>query len=140
MITNEGVNTSRHLRRSVREHVQGLGETPAAVAEHLASHRVSGVPGKATDCAVARYLQAVIGAESSVSRVVVMEGSLRVFRYGCHLPIWLRLPRATAAFVRAFDAGCYPELIDTHLPARSGLHGGAGQVIHDRQSSRAEQP
>jgi hypothetical protein len=61
---------------------------------------------------MARYLQAVIGAEMSVRRVVVKERSIRLYRTGYRLPVYATLPVSISKFIRAFDAGCYPELID----------------------------
>jgi hypothetical protein len=61
---------------------------------------------------LARYLQAVIGSEQSVAGVSVFERSLRIRRPGLHPPTFVALPRATSAFVRDFDTGSFPELVD----------------------------
>lgn len=99
------------LRHSIHQHIRSLGDTPADVARHLEDHGVSGLPGRAGDCAVARYLQVVIGSETTVKQVVVMERTVRVRRTGWRPTLVLRLPRAITAFVRSFDAGQYPTLI-----------------------------
>lgn len=104
--------SSRELRRSVRQHLESMGSSPGEVAGRLAGEGVRGVPAEVSECVLARYLQAVIGAEMSVRRVVVKERSIRVFRPGYRLPVLVTIPLPVSKFIRAFDAGCYPELID----------------------------
>lgn len=104
--------SSRQLRRSIRRHVDSMGRSPGQVAGRLAAEGARGLPAEVSECVMARYLQAVIGAEMSVRKVVVKERSIRVFRTGYRLPVYLTLPSAVSKFIRAFDAGCYPELID----------------------------
>jgi hypothetical protein len=88
-----------------------LGATPDAVARRLSAYGVAGVPGKAEDCPMARYLKAVIGSEPCVSGVVVLERRLQVKRGRLRLPVSLTLPSAIAGFVRGFDEGQYPRLV-----------------------------
>lgn len=103
---------SRQLRRTVRGYVKSMGGSPEAVARRLNDEGVRGLPGQVSECALARYLQAVVGTEMSVRKVVVKEWSVRVFRTGGRIPSVSLLPGPVARFIRAFDAGCYPELID----------------------------
>ena len=114
------------LRHRIRDHIRALGDSPADVARHLEDHGVSGLPGRASDCAVARYLHVVIGAETTVKRVVVMERTIRVRRTGWRPTLVLRLPKATTAFVRAFDAGCYPTLMQGTTEDRTATSSGSG--------------
>lgn len=78
----------------------------------MAAEGARGIPAEVSECVMARYLQAVIGAEMSVRRVVVKERSIRLYRTGYRLPVYATLPVSISKFIRAFDAGCYPELID----------------------------
>ncbi|HET9075572.1 MAG TPA: hypothetical protein VFN68_01455 [Acidimicrobiales bacterium] len=89
-----------------------MGSSPGEVAGRLADEGVRGIPAEVSECVLARYLQAVIGAEMSVRRVVVKERSVRVYRAGNRLPALVAIPVPVSKFIRAFDAGCYPELID----------------------------
>ncbi len=116
-----GVRDRRSLRRSLEELVHGFGTTPGGVADSLAASGVRGTPGDVTGCAIARYLQAVVGTEPSVSEVMVSEHKLRVTRKWGRFPVTVSLPRAVTAFVREFDAGSYPQLVD---PATEGATGG----------------
>jgi hypothetical protein len=54
---------------------------------------------------------AVIGTEHGVRAISVFDRSIRVTLMPGHLPVIVRLPRPIAKFVRAFDSGCYPELV-----------------------------
>ncbi len=132
--------TSRQLRRSVRHYIQEIGDSPDAVAGRLNEEGVRGLPGEVSECALARYLQAVVGTEMSVRRVVVKEWSVRVFRTGSRLPSVTLLPGPVARFIRAFDAGCYPELIDGPGVLARGYApgvGGAGRPAETGSASGA---
>ena len=103
----------RILKDSIRECLTDLGDSPDSVAGRLADFGVAGVPGRADDCPVARYLRAVVGSERSVKVVGVLEHRLRVTRHGLRMPLSVRLPGQVAGFVHSFDEGRYPELILT---------------------------
>ena len=118
--------SSRQLRRSVRRHVESMGSSPGEIAGWLAADGVRGIPAEVSECVLARYLQAVIGTEVSVRRIVVKERSIRLYRAGCHFPAVVALPLAVSRFIRAFDAGCYPELIDSLGVLERGYRPGAG--------------
>lgn len=107
-----GVRDRRSLRRSLEDLVQGFGTTADGVADNLAGLGVRGTPGDVTGCAIARYMQALVGAEPSVSEVMVSEHKLRVTRKWGRFPITVSLPRAVTSFVREFDAGGYPQLVE----------------------------
>lgn len=120
--------SSRDLRRSVRHRVEAMGSSPGDIAGSLAAEGARGIPAEVSECVLARYLQAVIGTEASVRRIVVKERSIRLFRTGCHLPVVVTLPLAVSKFIRAFDAGCYPELIDGLGVLDRGYRFGAGGI------------
>jgi hypothetical protein len=123
-----GVRDRRSLRRSLEEHVQGFGTTADGVADSLSALGVRGTPGDVTGCAIARYMQAVVGAEPSVSEVMVSEHKLRVTRKWGRFPITVSLPRAVTSFVREFDAGGYPQLVDSPPSGRDGTAAGGESV------------
>jgi hypothetical protein len=97
----------------VRELTEALGSTPAAVAGSLADLRIRATPKSLTDCALARYLNPVVTSEPFVVKRSVTNRSIHLARSRGHLPIVVQLPAPLANFIRAFDAGCYPELIET---------------------------
>ncbi len=72
-----------------------------------------GTPKDSTQCALARCLWAIVGTESSVIKVAVTDRSIHVKRSPYHLPVIVRLPKPVRTFIRAFDSGCYPELVGT---------------------------
>jgi hypothetical protein len=90
---------------------ESLGTTPKEVASKLAAYGVAGRQGDAANCAIARYMGAIIGTEPGVRAISVFDRSIRVTLTPGHLPVVVRLPRPIAKFVRAFDSGCYPELV-----------------------------
>lgn len=126
-----GVRDRRSLRRSLEELVDGFGPTPDGVAASLEASGVRGTPGDVTGCAIARYMRAIVGGEPSVSEVMVSEHKLRVTRKWGRFPITISLPRAVTSFVREFDAGSYPQLVDTAT---------AGEPAREPASSAAAEP
>ncbi len=107
-----GSRGGKDLRRAVRGCLADLGDSPQVVAARLHGYGVTGLPGRADDCPMARYLRALIGSERSVGRIGVLEQRLRVTRRGLHLPFSVALPPAIRTFVRSFDEGRYSELVD----------------------------
>jgi hypothetical protein len=82
------------------------------VASNLAAQQVVGKPRHSTDCAIARYLGAIVGTEQSVETVTVSDRCVHLTLTGRRLPLRVRLPRQVCRFIQAFDAGCHPELVD----------------------------
>jgi hypothetical protein len=126
------------LRGSIRQHVESLGNTPDRIADRLAGYGVRGVPGKASECAIARYLSAVVAGPEPISRLAVYHGSVRIYWPRALFPSVVRLPRAVSAFIRCFDLGSYPDLVDEgrpepdeagQLPACTGRAACTGQVL-----------
>jgi hypothetical protein len=109
------VSTRRALRRSIEGFSETLGPTAAAVAGTLRQLDVRGTPKDSTQCALARCLWAIVGSESSVTKVAVTDRSIHVKRSPYHLPVIVRLPKPVRTFIRAFDSGCYPELVGPEL-------------------------
>jgi hypothetical protein len=101
----------RDLQRRAGRLCAALGSTPDSVADSLAVEGVQGVPKSPGDCAMARYLSAVIGTERSVSSISVSYHSVHINRGRTSLPVVVRLPKGPSGFVREFDNGAYPHLI-----------------------------
>lgn len=110
MATSDGP-VGQPIGLRVRQLLQSLGDTPAAVASCLRDHGVAGVPCDAKGCAVARFLSAVVTAGGDCQQVRVLRRVV-ILRTGGGLP-WrlVRLPEPVRLFVRGFDAGEYPRLV-----------------------------
>jgi hypothetical protein len=93
------------------------------VASNLAALRVVGMPKHSTDCAVARYLGAIVGTERCVRTISVSDRSVHVTLVGGHVPLRVSLPKPVCKFIQGFDSGCYPDLIDLSQSP------GAGQAV-----------
>jgi hypothetical protein len=129
------VTTRQALRRSIEGFSSTLGPTPGQVASSLTQLNVRGVPKDSSQCALARCLWAIVGTERSVVNVAVTDRSIHVKRSPGHLPIIVRLPRAVRTFIRAFDSGCYPELVGS----RDGQRTEAEPVLGPLVSLRSEE-
>jgi hypothetical protein len=108
----------REIKVQIRDLLVGLGEDRSAVAGTLARAGVQGVPADADRCAVAQYLQAVVGADPRVESIGVHVGHVRVWlsdQRRLHLPVRVRVPGSVRKFVAAFDASVYPTLIRTTM-------------------------
>jgi hypothetical protein len=115
------IRDRRDLRHSIRRFSDSLGPTPAAVASKLRSWSVRGTPRDSNGCAIARCLRAIIGAGQSISNIWVTERRVHVKRVDSRFPMIVRLPKPVALFIRAFDTGCYTELlIDFRQPTPPG--------------------
>ncbi|HTT91096.1 MAG TPA: hypothetical protein VMF65_16190 [Acidimicrobiales bacterium] len=105
------MSTRRELRRSIVSFEASLGPTAGSVAANLLSMNVTGVPKDSTRCALARCLWAIVGPERSITNIVVTDRSIYIKRSRGHIPLVVSLPKPLKTFIRAFDSGCYPELI-----------------------------
>lgn len=104
------------LAREVRRLVASLGTTRGEVALTLERHGVRAAPGGRGP--VARYLEAVIGADPSVKSVAVDPDAVVVeLRAWWRPAVLVKLPSVVRAFTVAFDAGCYPRLLPAGHPA-----------------------
>jgi hypothetical protein len=89
-----------------------LGEDSDEVASSLARSRVQGYCHQPRDCALARYLSAILAADPGVEQISVGHSELWV-----HGPHWwslkaiFALPKPVRQFVRDFDEDRYPSLV-----------------------------
>ncbi|HEY3943552.1 MAG TPA: hypothetical protein VGL60_13885 [Acidimicrobiales bacterium] len=110
----------RQLKRDVRRLLAQLGDGRAEVAGALEAMGVRATPTSVRECAVARYLGVVLGADPRVRSCLVENTRVEVFtapeRTGRHnRPVRVRLPHPVRQFIRAFDRQMYPALIRTEL-------------------------
>ncbi len=119
------------LRLAAEKLLAQLGTTPNQVADTLASYGVRGIPSRNTDCALARYLQLFIGMDPHVGQVQVHHRTIRVSLGRWRPSMKLPLPATLRSFVEAFDAGCYPTLVEPRpLPSvQQGSGSPSGDVF-----------
>lgn len=91
-----------------------LGNSPAEIAHRLSTLGVRGVPTDVNQCAIALYLNAVVGADRHVHSLSVWNDRVRVsfgrvFTQSCDVP----LSSCLQEFIDRFDARSYPELVRT---------------------------
>lgn len=99
------------LRSDIARFAAELGQNSFAIAARLRDDRVRGIPKSTHDCAVARYLNAVLSADFRVSTVEVTRDWIAVRRAG-RRGVQVRLPVSLQEFISLFDSGYFPELID----------------------------
>jgi len=100
------------LRNEVTTLLSSLGGSAEDVAANLAGEGVSGLPRDRNNCAIARYLNAVLGADPQVRGIVVGSSKLWVRR----APWWsaatlVEIPVPVQQFISLFDSDTYPDLI-----------------------------
>lgn len=102
----------KELGRAVYSLLDDLGREPHEVAASLKGYGIRGQRGSSTDCAVARYLGAVVGSDPSIQSIVVRVQSVRI-RSGhrWQLGTRVKVPTPVSRFICAFDQGRYPDLL-----------------------------
>jgi hypothetical protein len=112
-----GGTSGRVLTGEIESFLGGLGENADDVAASLRKQGVQGQPQDKAQCAIARYLGAVVGAERRVRNISVGTSELSVS--GPHwwsAKLVIEVPPAIQQFIRAFDRYQYPDLV---APVRS---------------------
>jgi hypothetical protein len=99
------------LRGHVTALLGALGADEDEVASTLRRQAVTGTPRDVRDCALARYIAAVIGSDPAVRSTLVFQDRVKIRLTG----FWPRrvvvtLPVPVKAFVYAFDTEHFPEL------------------------------
>ena len=101
-----------NLHRRAEQALIGLGSSASEVAGRLRGYGVRGTPGSLEGCALALFLQGLIGTEPEVGPVVVMHSSVLIFPERTkNWPIVVGLPRALRRFIDGFDRGAYADLV-----------------------------
>jgi hypothetical protein len=112
-----GGASGRALTGEIECFLSGLGGNADDVAASLRHEGVRGQPQDKAQCAIARYLGAVVGAETRVRNISVGTSELSVS--GPHwwsAKLVVDVPPAIQQFIRAFDRYQYPDLV---APVRS---------------------
>ncbi len=109
----------RQLKQETRSVLAGLGASADEVARSLASAGVNGVPKNNRSCAVAIYLNALMGSDRRVRSIKVGHCSLFIEMASASGTrpagrLQVQLPKPVRQFVAAFDAHSYPAV--TRLP------------------------
>jgi hypothetical protein len=101
------------VRRDALRLLSQLGHDAGEVATSLELLGVRGRPKDSLECAMARYLSAVVVSDPCVRSLSVLLNTIQIQRSsGLRRTISISLPEAVRQFVAAFDARCYPNLID----------------------------
>jgi hypothetical protein len=104
----------------------GLGSTSTEVARSLAHFGVRGVPADIHQCAIALYLNAVVGGDRHVRSVAVWNDRVRVsFGHLLGRAAEVPLTPCLREFIDRFDAFNYPDLLRSGVAAaeHSKSHG-----------------
>ncbi len=100
------------IRTSAVTLLDSLGTSLDEVAGSLARTGVVGTPSDPQGCAVANFLQAVIGADPEVRSIHVSRSDVIIETAGWWRPrVVVRLPDPVRCFVAAFDERHYPQLL-----------------------------
>src|SRR5271166_6372836 len=110
------IMTSRFKRFSLRGQIerllQELGSTDEAVARNLEAAGVKGRPCNNQDCVVARYLNAITGADSRVRAIVVESDAVAISRrFPRRRHLVVPLPPAVYRFIMRFDRRDFRNLL-----------------------------
>lgn len=103
---------ARRTAKEVRRLLDSLGSTPGDVAAYLCAAGVSGVPYDANRSPVGAYLSAVVGADPDVAAMTLRTDSVSLYLKGQATPTTVLFPGAVRDFAAAFNAGCYPILMN----------------------------
>jgi hypothetical protein len=109
----------RTIRRNTKVLLASLGGNAEVIARHLTKVGVRGVPQNAFDCALSRYLSAVIPTvagieEIAVGRVGKKPGPSQLILRLTDFPRWtvrIDLAEEFQEFLSEFDAHRYPDLV-----------------------------
>lgn len=99
------------VRKQVDTLLTDLGHTSGEVAMTLRNSGVRGTPRDVHSCAVALYLNAILGGEAHVHSVEVYRTTVRVFAGRPRIRMSISLSEPLQAFIQAFDRRLYPDLI-----------------------------
>jgi hypothetical protein len=104
------------LRSQTADLLTGLGSTTEEVVTTLEQSGVRGIPGNGTQCAVARYLHAVMGADPGVREVIVGNHAVNVrpSRRWWSTCVVVPLSPIVCSFIQQFDRGSFGSLVDKH--------------------------
>jgi hypothetical protein len=92
------------LKAQTTQLLKDLGSTSEAVAGQLEAAGVKGVPGSGTGCAIARYVNAVMGSDPRLGPVNVNNEAVTIFgRHWWTRPVIVPVPPPVRGFIIRFD-------------------------------------
>lgn len=111
------------MRKQIGALLADLGPSSPEVAMRLGDSGVRGTPKDVHGCAIAAYLNAILGTEAQIRSVKVFRTSVRVLAGRPRIRISVGLPCAVQRFIEDFDKRRYPELIRDYpyKPDRAGF-------------------
>ncbi|HXC79722.1 MAG TPA: hypothetical protein VNU19_22030 [Candidatus Acidoferrum sp.] len=100
------------LRRETVKLLENLGPTVDAVAATLQAEGIRGVRRDESGCVVARYINAVMGADPRIRKVAVKARSVLLVRRAWWMSVvCVPVPSAVTGFIVEFDRGGFPALV-----------------------------
>jgi len=106
-----------------------LGGSAEAVAKELETAGVKGVPGSGTGCAIARYVNAVMGSDPRLGPITVSNEAVTILgRHWWTPPVIVPVPLAVRSFIVRFDREDFASL--TATPHGVRRHAGPGSIDH----------
>jgi hypothetical protein len=136
-----GGTNSKVLSGEIESFLSDLGANADDVAASLRDHGVQGQPQDKAQCAIARYLGAVVGTETRVRNISVGTSELSVS--GPHwwsAKLVIEVPAAIQQFIRAFDRYQYPDLVSPVRSSGSSLGPWAGGAKPEGSGSSPASP
>lgn len=104
---------------SLQRLLSDMGRSSIEVADVLRRKGIKGVPGRASECPITRYLRESMPMHLTID-VYSRQASARLGHAG-EIVAWVDLPPAVLAFIDIFDgpASPWPDLVDNSRPAVS---------------------
>lgn len=106
----------------VTDLLTALGATPDAIADRLRALGIKGTPNNSSWCPIANYLiRHIEDPDAYVYDIAVSPGeiALSIDYDAGHRYLYLRPNTSAATFIRRFDRGDYPHLIQTPTEVQS---------------------
>jgi hypothetical protein len=92
------------LKAQTTQLLKDLGSTSEGVAGQLETAGVKGVPGSGTGCAIARYVNAVMGSDPRLGPINVNNEAVTIFgRHWWTRPVIVPVPPPVRGFIIRFD-------------------------------------
>ncbi len=121
------------LRTETTRLLNDLGGSAEAVATELHSAGVKGVPGSGTGCAIARYVNAVMGSDPRLGPITVSNEAVTILgRHWWTPPVIVPVPLPVRSFIVRFDREDFVNLTAAPRSARRPLGPGPADCAASR--------
>ena len=119
------------LRAETTRLLHDLGGSADEVATELETAGVKGIPGSGTGCAIARYVNAVMGSDPRLGPITVSNEAVTVLgRHWWTPPVIVPVPIPVRSFIVRFDREDFVNLTAAPAGPRRTLGPGPGPVDH----------